>query len=139
VSATTSGQASTLAIRAGREADWATIVRLGDRWDSAHDAAQLVRETGVFQSELLFSCPTAIGLQFLNPAAAVDGLDTVRRLPAPLRLRATIDRGWRPGLSLVADHDAAAAEPEVKPKRRLLAALAGKSQVSAGDPADEFG
>jgi len=35
-----------------------------------------------------------------NGPAAVEGLETVRHLPAPLRLRAAIDRGWKPGLWL---------------------------------------
>ena len=48
-SAASSGQASTVAIRAGREADWARIVRLGDRWDSIHAAAQLLRRPASFR------------------------------------------------------------------------------------------
>jgi len=141
-SAASSGQASTVAIRAGREADWARIVRLGDRWDSIHAAAQLLRETGQFQGQLAFpgGCPTAIGIQFLNwqPVAA-DGLETVRRLLVPLRLRATIDRGWRPGLWLAADH-APAAEADAKRKRGLFAALgAGKSTAGKSPaPVNEF-
>jgi hypothetical protein len=119
-SAATSGQASTLAIRAGMEAAWAATVRLGDRWDQLHAAAELLRETGVMQGQLVFpqGCPTGIGCQFLNWQAAVEGLDAVRRMPAPLRLRAAIDKGWRPGLFLASDHVAFAAEP--KAKRRLF-------------------
>jgi len=73
----------------------------------------------------MFSCPTAIGVAFLNWSAAMDGLQSARRLPGPLRLRRAIDEGWLPGLYLEADHDAAATGGEPKPKRRLLAALAG--------------
>jgi hypothetical protein len=135
-SATSTGQASTLAIRAGREADWAALTRAGDRWDSVHNAAQLLRETGQFQGQLMFSCPTAIGVAFLNWSDAVDGLHEVRRLPGPLRLRAAIDRGWRPGLYTAADHDAAAAE--AKPRRNVFAALVGKSSAPVELPSAEF-
>jgi hypothetical protein len=110
-------------------------VRTGDQWDYLHEAAQLLRETGTMQGALAFSGPTAVCTQLLNWRPAMEGgLEEVRRLPAPLRLRAAIDRGWLPGLWLKADHDAAAAEP--KPKRGLFAALAGKSRDSA--PAAEF-
>ena len=111
-----------MAIRAGREAEWAALTRAGDRWDSIHGAAQLLGETGVMQGQPMFSCPTAIGVAFLNWSAAMDGLQSARRLPGPLRLRRAIDEGWLPGLYLEADHDAAATGGEPKPKRRLLAA-----------------
>jgi hypothetical protein len=42
----------------------------------------------------------------------------VKRLPGPLRLRAAIDRQWQPGLWLLSDHHAAAAE---KPRSRMPA------------------
>ena len=63
-----------VAVRAGREADWAALVRAGIRWDAVHDAAQLLRETGTFGAQMNFSCPTAIGVRFLNWLPAVDGL-----------------------------------------------------------------
>ena len=91
-----------MAIRAGFETEWAQLTRLGDRWDAIHSAAQLLRESGQFQSQLMFACPTAIGVMFLGWEAALDGLPAVRKLPGPLRLRAAIDgvsaRGfiWRP-------------------------------------------
>jgi hypothetical protein len=82
------------------------------------------------QGQLVFSGPTAVCTQLLNWQPAMEGgLEEVRRLPAPLRLRAAIDKGWLPGLWLKSDHDFAAAEP--KPKRGLFAALAGKSRGSA--------
>ena len=59
-----------------------------------------------------------VGSQFLNWQEALDGLAEVKRLPGALRLRATIDKGWRPGLWLARDH-AAAAEP--KPESRVPA------------------
>jgi hypothetical protein len=51
-------------------------------------------------------------------AGTLDGLTEVKRRPGALRLRATIDKGWRPGLWLARDH-AAAAEP--KPESPLPA------------------
>jgi hypothetical protein len=123
-SATSTGQASTLAIRAGREADWAQLVRVGDRFDQVHAAGQLLRETGTLQGQLMFTGPTAVCVQFLNWEPAQDGLAEVNRLPGPLRVRAAVDKGWMPGLFLKADHDAFAVEP--KPRRRLLAGLAGR-------------
>jgi hypothetical protein len=135
--APTTGEASTLAIRAGLETEWAQLTRLGDRWDAIHSAAQLLRESGQFQSQLMFACPTAIGVMFLGWEAALDGLPAVRKLPGPLRLRAAIDRDFRPGLYLAADHVAVAAEAEVKPKRKLFAALAGRSG-NPSDVGDEF-
>jgi hypothetical protein len=102
-SATSGGEASTLAVRANREADWAKLTRCGDKWDSVHEAAALLRETGVFQGELLFAGPTSICVQFRNWPAALDGLPAVRRLPGPLRLRAAVDRDWLPGLYLASD------------------------------------
>jgi hypothetical protein len=123
-SARSSGEASTVAVRANREADWAELVRLGDRWDSVHAAAQLLRETGQFQGQLTFpsGCPTAVGVQFLNWEAASEDLAEVNRLPGPLRVHAAVDRGWGPGLWLAADHTRAAAEAE-QPKRAGLRAL----------------
>jgi hypothetical protein len=119
-----SADASGLLIRAGREADWAEFVRAGDEWDAVHAAGLLLRETGVFQTELMFDGPTALCLTFLNWQPAVDGIREVRALPGPLRVRAAIDRGWKPGLWLAADHKAAA---EQKPPRRgLFAGLAGR-------------
>jgi hypothetical protein len=86
-----------------------------------HDAARLLRESGVLQGELLFSGPTEVCAQFLNWAAALEGLPVVRRLPGPLRLRAAIDRGWRPGLYLQRDHAAAASA-----NRPMVAAVAAE-------------
>ena len=76
----------------------------------------------------------AVCTQLLNWQAALDGLETVRRLPGPLRLRRPVDEGWLPGLYTSADHAAHAAEP--KPKRSLRAALAGKSRGSAESAAE---
>jgi hypothetical protein len=127
-SAATSGLASTAAIRAGREEAWAQLVRLGIRWDDIHAAAELLRESGMLAGELLFpaGCPERLGTLFLNWQPALEGgLEQVRRLPAPLRVRAAVDRSWKPGLWLKADHDrerAAAA-----PRPGLLARLVGSS------------
>jgi hypothetical protein len=124
--AATSGQASTLAIRAGLESAWSSLVRLGDRWDTIHAAALLLRETGQFQQDLmdLDGCPTELGLLFLNWQPAVEQLPQVRRMPPPLRVRGAHDRGFRPGLYLRADHVAYQARA-VEPRRGLLARLAG--------------
>jgi hypothetical protein len=124
--ATSSGQASTLAIRAGLESAWSSLVRLGDRWDTIHAAALLLRETGVFQQDLMYpdGCPTDLGLLFLNWQPAVEQLPQVRRLPPPLRVRGAHDRGFRPGLYLAADHVADRARA-AEPRRSLLARLAG--------------
>ena len=103
-----------------------------------HNAAQYLRETGQFQGELIFAYPTALATQFLNPSAAMDGMDEVRRLPAALRLRAAIDKGWLPGLWLRSDHDRYAAEQRDKPKRKLFAALSGRSSSDTTTVADEF-
>jgi hypothetical protein len=121
--ATTSGQAGQAAIEAGYDLAWSTLVRAGIRFDAVHAAGELLRETGQFTSELNFpqGCPTRIGVQFLGWEAATLNIHEVRRLPGPLRVRATIDRGWRPGLWLASDHARAAAERPAK--RGLLAAL----------------
>jgi hypothetical protein len=84
-------------------------VRIGDRWDNVHAAAGLLIETGTLQSELSFAGPTSVCTQFLAWQQALDGLTQLRRLPGALRLRAAVDRGWRPGLWLLSDHRAAAA------------------------------
>jgi hypothetical protein len=42
--------------------------------------------------------PNNVCSQFLNWQEALDGLAEVKRLPGALRLRATIDKSWRPGL-----------------------------------------
>ena len=125
-------------MRLGFENAWAQLVRAGARWDAVHNAAQYLRETGQFQGERIFAYPTALATQFLNPSAAMDGMDEVRRLPAALRLRAAIDKGWLPGLWLRSDHDRYAAEQRDKPKRKLFAALSGRSTSDATGVADEF-
>jgi hypothetical protein len=122
--APTTATASELAMRSGRETDWAMLVRLGAKWDAVHACAELLRETGVFQSEMNYSAPVGVASAFLNIEAAVDGLPTVRRLPGALRLRAAIDRDWRPGLYLQSDHERAAEEKTAK--RGLLAKLGGR-------------
>jgi hypothetical protein len=38
------GEASTLMIRANREADWAQLVRMSDAWDNVHAAGRLLRK-----------------------------------------------------------------------------------------------
>jgi hypothetical protein len=58
--ATSGGEAAAAAVRANREADFARLTRCGDTWDAVHNAAQLLRETGVFQGELLFSGPVSV-------------------------------------------------------------------------------
>jgi hypothetical protein len=68
-SATSTGQASAVAVEFGREADFATLTRVGIRWE-------LLRETGTLQAELNFSGPTSICSQFLNPLPAVEALPT---------------------------------------------------------------
>lgn len=103
-----------------------------------HDAAQLLRETGTFGAQLNFSCPTAIGVRFLNWLPAVDGLPELQRLPGPLRLRAAVDWGWVPGLWLKSDHDRFAVEQRDKPKRRLFAALTSGRSGNPPDVGDEF-
>jgi hypothetical protein len=125
-SATTTGQASTLAIRANRELEWARLVKARDQFDAVHSAAALLRETGQFQAQLNFpgGCRTEVGIRYLNWEAAEEGLRQVDRLPVPLRVRAAHDQGWKPGLWLRRDHEAAAAE--AKPKRGILGALAGR-------------
>jgi hypothetical protein len=105
-----------VAIRQGREGDWAALTRCGDKWDACHAAAGLLRETGVFQAELNFASPSSIAVQFPDAAAGFGGLDAVRRLPGPLRLRASIDKGWRPGLYLASD-----AAAEEAPESRVPA------------------
>jgi hypothetical protein len=110
-SAPTTGEAVAAAVRAGRESDWAALTRCGDRWDAVHSAAALLIETGTLQSELSFAGPTSVCTQFLAWQEALDGLPQLRRLPGALRLRAAVDRGWRPGLWLLSDHRAAAARP----------------------------
>jgi hypothetical protein len=118
-SATSAARAAEQAIRANCEDAWVRLVRCGIQWDSCHEAAQLLRETGTLQGQLIFSVPTSLGVTLLNPQAAMEGMDEVRRMPAPLRLRAAINRNWLPGLYLKSDHDAYAAEP--KARRRLFA------------------
>ena len=65
-SAATSGVASTAAIRAGRTDAWSKLVQLGVKWDDIHDCAQLLRETGTLQAQLMFpgGCPERLGSIF---------------------------------------------------------------------------
>ena len=138
-SATSGGRASELAMRAGHENAWAQLVRVGARWGRGAQRCPYLRETGQFQGELNFAYPTAIATQFLNPSAAMDGLDEMRRLPAALRLRAAIDKGWLPGLWLRSDHDRYAAEQRDKPKRSLVGALLGRGATGRSPSVgDEF-
>ena len=134
----TTGEAGTLMIRAGREAEWASFVRLSDEWSAIHSAARLLRETGQFQAEMMFSGPSDLCLVYLNWQAAVGAGEQMKQIPGPLRVRRALDLGWEPGLWLRQDHDAyaAAGRAEAKPKRKLLAALAGRS--SAPEPGAEF-
>jgi hypothetical protein len=108
-SATSGGEAAALAVRAGRETDWAQLVRIGDRWDRCHEGAGLLRETGVLTGQLMFDGPVSICTQFKNWPLAMEGLPAARRLPGALRLRRAIDANWLPGLWL--STDAAVTEP----------------------------
>jgi hypothetical protein len=124
-SATNSGHAAEVAIRGGHELAWASLVKAGVRFDRVHAASALLRETGQFTAELNFpdGCPTRVGVMFLAWREAFEGLEQVRRLPGPLRVRAACDRGFRPGLYLASDHARAAAE---RPARRGLLAMLGR-------------
>jgi hypothetical protein len=117
-SAPTSGEAAALAVRSGREADWAQLVRIGDRWDACHEASASLRETGTLTGQLMFNGPTSVCVQSKNWEAALEGLPAARRLPGALRLPAAIDRAWLPGLYLASDHTAAV---EGKPESRVPA------------------
>ena len=46
----TSGDAETAMVRAGRETDWANLVRLSDEWDSCHAAASCSARPGSFRA-----------------------------------------------------------------------------------------
>ena len=129
--------ASTATIRHNREQDWTRFVRLSDQWNSIQAAAHLLRETGQFETQMHFAgAPTDLGLVYLNWQAAV-GPEQLRQLPGPLRVRRAHDLGWLAGCWLKADHDAYAAERH-KPKRKLFAALAGRSTSDTGSVGDEF-
>ena len=111
---------------------------MGDEWDAIHAAAALLRETGQLQTELLFTAgPTDLCVLFLNWEPAVGG-ENLRRLPGPLRVRRAHDLGWKPGLWLKSDHERYAAEQRDKPKRKLFAALSGRSSSDTTTVADEF-
>jgi hypothetical protein len=80
----------------------------------------------VLAGELLFpdGCPEGLGSIFLNWQPALEGgLEQVKRLPAPLRVRAAVDRGWKPGLWLKADHERE--RSAAAPRPGLLARLVG--------------
>jgi hypothetical protein len=124
MAATNTAEASSAAMRAGRELEWGRLVRLGERFDAVHAAALLLRETGALDALLLFQggCPTEVGVMFLGWQDAVNDLPAVRRLPGPLRVRAAHDRGWRPGLWTSADHAGMPAdEARQRWRGRLLA------------------
>jgi hypothetical protein len=114
-------EASTVMIRHGREADWASFVRLSEKWSNIHAAAALLRETGQFETQLHFDgAPVGLGLVYLNWQAAV-GPEQMKQLPGPLRVRKAHDLGWVPGCWLKSDHDAFAAEQLSAPFGRWLA------------------
>jgi hypothetical protein len=93
--APTSGEASTLAIRAGHEVVWS---QLGACWRPVGCRSQrcrVAKGNRPVSGQLMFSGPASVFCcQFLNWQAALDGLDQVKRLPA---LGAAIDRDWLPG------------------------------------------
>ena len=129
--------ASTAMIRHNREADWAKLVRLHETWTNIQDAAKLLRETGQFEVEMHFDgAPTELGLLYLNWQGAV-GPEQLAQLPAPLKVRRAHDLGWLPGCWLASDHRKYAAE-QVKPKRRMFAALTSGRSGNPPTVADEF-
>jgi hypothetical protein len=96
---------------------------LGAAWEAALVQANLAKPPNLI---LIFpgGCPSEVGSMFLGWQDAVEHLAEVRRLPGPLRVRAAVDRGWRPGLYLAADHVADRERAAAKP-RGLLARLVG--------------
>jgi hypothetical protein len=111
-------------IRAGREADWTTLLRTSDRFSEIHRAAKVLRGTG------------GLGAQALPPAGAIEPvcwelrnwreaqnrLPELRRIQPALRLLHCIRERWEPGLWTRDDLD----RPAEAPKRGLLAALTGR-------------
>jgi hypothetical protein len=120
-SAPTHAQASTVAIRAGHELGWSVLVKAGTRFESIHEAARMLVDSGGLGAVLFpAGCPEPLGMAYLGWEDALAGLQELRRLPWPLRIRHAVDRRWGPGLHLPADH---AAQPA---KRR------GPMEVLAG-------
>jgi hypothetical protein len=76
------------------------------------------------QHELMFSGPTSVCTRYLGWELAVAGLDELRAIAGPLRIRYASDHNWRPGCWLKSDHDTAAAEGKLK--RGLFAKLGSK-------------
>jgi hypothetical protein len=125
--ATSTGQASTLAIRGGRTDAWSALVRLADRWSAVHNAAALARETKQFDQQVQFphGCPRRYGTHYLGGEAAEEQVPRIGRLPEALWVPAMIRAGLRPGLYLAADHLADRERQAAKARPNLLERLRG--------------
>jgi hypothetical protein len=122
-SATSIAHASTLAIREGFGDSWGLLVKAADAWDACHGAAALLQECGSLQHQLQFAGPTSVCVRYLNWQDVLAGLDELKRIPGPLKIRWASDHHWRPGCYLLSDHE----NPPPEPKRRgSLAELLGR-------------
>ena len=70
-----------------------------------------------------FAGPEAVCVEFLNWQAALAGLDDLKLVAQPLRVRQAADLGWKPGCWLLSDHENPPEEPR---KRSLLASIVGR-------------
>jgi hypothetical protein len=107
-------QAGTVAIQAGHELEWARLVGEATRFEKIHQAAAILRQSGglpvmVFPD----GCPTGLGVLYLNWRPVLDGIAELKQHVGPLRLRFAVDRGWRPGLWVPADHQPPAPAPSL--------------------------
>jgi hypothetical protein len=114
-------EADRTAIQLGHELSWSVLVREATKFEAIHAAGQMLRDSGGCGAVIYpDGCPERIGSVWLSWVAASEAWPQLRLLPGPLRLRAAVDRGLKPGLWLPADH---LAQP---PKRRgPLAVAAG--------------
>jgi hypothetical protein len=114
------------AVRAGQGETWADLLRAADRVANVHQAASLLRRFGGLGAEAM-PPGAAPELAFLYRRwwAALERLDEVKRLKAPLRLAFAVRERLEPGLWLASDLQGDVPD-EPEPGRGLLDRLRGR-------------
>jgi hypothetical protein len=115
-------QAAKIAIESNCELTWATLTRATARWLQILEVAYLLIDSGGLGFlNYPSGCPSEVGLRYLGwVEVEAGGGQELRRLAEPLQLLAAIDRDYRPGIWLPADHRA-----KPQPKRGLVAVVGG--------------
>jgi hypothetical protein len=115
-------EAATIAVQEGAGREWTILVEQGTRFHDVHTVAELLRQLGGMGPQMWPpGAPEGVASLYLNWADALAGIEDLKQVVGPLRVRFAADRSWRPGLWTAQDH----AQP-VEKRRKLALGWVGR-------------